>query len=246
MNWLRRGEYHAFEGGGARYLYLLPSAAVVQIDEVSQAVLDAHPDLRAYLETQPVISRQYKVPYLGGVSTDGKTVYIDRDLPEALPSVEPDAYIAHHERMEWWLMTRLGMDYLGKDGGDGAHHFAVRYEHDALKADGHDTDDYEDELVPYIKEDEYADLGPDDVPPDLFLGPYEDDQDSLDRKLLPVLKAAGVALTGRKLGHAVVSYGPGHTPEFCRTCEYSDHAASPQCRFVVNIEPDGWCKLWDR
>jgi uncharacterized protein len=44
MNWLRRGEYHTFEGGGARFLYLLPSAAVVKIDDVSQAVLDALAD----------------------------------------------------------------------------------------------------------------------------------------------------------------------------------------------------------
>lgn len=40
MNQLRRGEYQAFAGGDARYLYLVPSAAVVQIDELSQAVLD--------------------------------------------------------------------------------------------------------------------------------------------------------------------------------------------------------------
>jgi uncharacterized protein len=37
---LRRGEYHAFEGEAGRFLYLVPSAAVVRIDSVSQAVLD--------------------------------------------------------------------------------------------------------------------------------------------------------------------------------------------------------------
>lgn len=37
---LRRGEYHAFSGGDARYLYLVPSAAVVQLDDLSHAVLD--------------------------------------------------------------------------------------------------------------------------------------------------------------------------------------------------------------
>jgi uncharacterized protein len=41
MNWLRRGEYHAFDGAGARFLYLVPSAAVVRLDELSQAILDA-------------------------------------------------------------------------------------------------------------------------------------------------------------------------------------------------------------
>ena len=30
MTLLRRGEYHAFAGGDARYLYLVPSAAVAR------------------------------------------------------------------------------------------------------------------------------------------------------------------------------------------------------------------------
>ncbi|MEP6495171.1 MAG: quinohemoprotein amine dehydrogenase maturation protein [bacterium] len=37
---LRRGEYQAFTGGDARFLYLVPSAAVVRIDDLTQAVLD--------------------------------------------------------------------------------------------------------------------------------------------------------------------------------------------------------------
>ena len=37
----RRGEYHRFAGDGAPYVYLVPSAAVFRLDEVSVAVLDA-------------------------------------------------------------------------------------------------------------------------------------------------------------------------------------------------------------
>jgi uncharacterized protein len=37
---LRPAEYHAFEGAGAPYLYLVPSAAVVRLDEPTRAVLD--------------------------------------------------------------------------------------------------------------------------------------------------------------------------------------------------------------
>ena len=37
---LRRGEFHAFSGADARYLYLVPSAAVVELDDVSRAVLE--------------------------------------------------------------------------------------------------------------------------------------------------------------------------------------------------------------
>ena len=37
----RRGEYHRFAGDGAPYVYLVPSAAVFRLDDVSVSVLDA-------------------------------------------------------------------------------------------------------------------------------------------------------------------------------------------------------------
>jgi uncharacterized protein len=37
---LRRGEFHSFQGADARFLYLVPSAAVVRLDDVSEAVLE--------------------------------------------------------------------------------------------------------------------------------------------------------------------------------------------------------------
>lgn len=37
----RRGEFHAFEGDGQPYVYMVPSAAVYRLDEPSLAVLDA-------------------------------------------------------------------------------------------------------------------------------------------------------------------------------------------------------------
>lgn len=41
MSTLHPGDCHAFEAGGRRFLYLAPSAAVMAIDDVSAAVLDA-------------------------------------------------------------------------------------------------------------------------------------------------------------------------------------------------------------
>jgi uncharacterized protein len=41
MSLLRPGDCHAFEAGGSRFLYLAPSAAVIAVDGVSAAVLDA-------------------------------------------------------------------------------------------------------------------------------------------------------------------------------------------------------------
>jgi uncharacterized protein len=37
---LRRGEFHSFKGRDGNFLYLVPSAAVVRLDDVSEAVLD--------------------------------------------------------------------------------------------------------------------------------------------------------------------------------------------------------------
>ncbi|MGH7617538.1 MAG: hypothetical protein ACREPM_09950, partial [Gemmatimonadaceae bacterium] len=37
---LRRGEFHSFQGRDARFLYLVPSAAVVRLDDVAEAVLE--------------------------------------------------------------------------------------------------------------------------------------------------------------------------------------------------------------
>lgn len=160
-------------------------------EAVVKALLAQHPELAAFLAQEPAVSRIWKIPYLGGISRDGATVYIDQSLPARLPitRIVPDKYIALHERFEWWVMIKLGLDYLGTKQ-DGGHPLAVRYEHDTLRADGYDPGDYEDELAQYIKEDESEGITPQNVPPDLFLGPYEDDQDALDRKLLPILRGA--------------------------------------------------------
>ena len=40
MSAYRQGEFHAFEGGGQNYLYLVPSAAIFALEELSTAVLD--------------------------------------------------------------------------------------------------------------------------------------------------------------------------------------------------------------
>ena len=39
MSAYRQGEFHAFEGGGQRYLYLVPSAAIFALEDLSSAVI---------------------------------------------------------------------------------------------------------------------------------------------------------------------------------------------------------------
>lgn len=51
----------------------------------------------------------------------------------------------------------------------------------------------------------------------------------------------------KKFTHTQVDYGRGHSPEFCRTCEYSDHMKpKPHCSYVDDIERGGWCVLWEK
>ena len=40
MSAYRQGEFHSFEGGGQNYLYLVPSAAIFALEDLSAAVLD--------------------------------------------------------------------------------------------------------------------------------------------------------------------------------------------------------------
>jgi probable phosphoglycerate mutase len=50
----------------------------------------------------------------------------------------------------------------------------------------------------------------------------------------------------KKLTHEEANYRRGYEPEFCRTCEYSDHMTQPTCALVDDITRTGWCRLWDK
>lgn len=80
------------------------------------------PPVRDRLLMQRKISRDYDMPYVGGYSTDGKTIYLDRHLPEEVELeldgqkklVRPDMFLAEfrgHEPVEWSVMDGLGWTY---------------------------------------------------------------------------------------------------------------------------------------
>lgn len=224
-----------------------PAAAVVRI-------LQRNPGLRAHLAGPVIVNRKYRVPYLAGSSIDGWTTYIDSQTPLLLPKsrVEPDRYYPKHERSEWWLMVMRGMPYL-PGAGLGAHRIAHGIEQNSMRLDGIDDDriaEYEAESWALADTDEHAELPPEAFPPDLYLGPYQAAEDSdrnedqIDKRLLPLLRAA--QRLPDKLSHAEAGYTAGSGQRFCRTCEYSDHAAPPVCRYVEDIAPEGVCRLWHR
>lgn len=128
------------------------------------------------------INRDYHVPYLAGYSTDGGTVYIDRDLPRWLPvsrgrRMDVDRYLLMHEGVEKALIDAYGLKYQH------AHQVALRTEEALVRADGFTWREYDRAMQSYIKEVEEE--RPLHLPPDLDLKPYVDEH---DRELLAAMR----------------------------------------------------------
>src|SRR5947209_4264096 len=72
------------------------------------------------------VDRSYDVPYIGGYSTDARTVYIDRHLPATfthwMKRVRVEPFLVTHEIVEKALIDELRLHYLH------AHQIAVRTE----------------------------------------------------------------------------------------------------------------------
>lgn len=131
------------------------------------------------------IDATHDVPWLANRSTDGKTVYRDKHVPKILPltKIDCDKTLPWHELGEW-LCENDGVDY------DDAHtKVANPLERRAVEAQRPDDPGiwrkYSDEMDGYIRD--VGDETITDVPADIDLRPFEDD----DRKLLEELIAAG-------------------------------------------------------
>lgn len=121
------------------------------------------------------VNRSYDVPYLGGSSKDGKTVYIDRRVPQVLnvagKSVDPAKYLSVHETTENHLMTKQGLSY------EDAHHQATTAERAAVQKDGLDWKSYEAHMDGLLSNIEHE--NPKSPPPDLYTKPYPHDKQEL-------------------------------------------------------------------
>lgn len=114
------------------------------------------------------IDFDHDIPYLAGYSTDGGTIYVDRDCPMFIGSVPVYKLIVIHEYTEKSLIDR-GMHYRQ------AHELAERAELDRAIALGIDWDDYMAELERYVKRAEHGAISA--VPADLDMTPYVDMMD---------------------------------------------------------------------
>jgi hypothetical protein len=130
--------------------------------------------------------RKHDIPYLAGYSLDGKTIYIDRHMPESFKfrgrAIDTDRFLVLHEEVEKTLIDQLGLHYLH------AHQIATRAEEAAVRAAGVEWRAYDRFMQKYVKR--IGDERLKKVPKDLDLKPYRDEHDDdLLRRMLASVKA---------------------------------------------------------
>lgn len=109
-------------------------------------------------------NNEYHVPELAGYSVDGKTFYVDKDMPRYMKykdqKIDVYKYLMIHESIEFGLRKTLGFSY------DHAHNLATIAEWYQLKTDHEVTyTAYNDFCQKYIEITE--DSTRTDIPPDL-------------------------------------------------------------------------------
>ena len=140
---------------------------MVRVDLMMDRALDA------VVRRAKTIDRKHDIPYLAGYSRDGKTIYIDRHMPETMRyggrDINTDRYLILHEEVEKTLIDQFGLHYLH------AHQIASRAEQAAVRAAGIRWRDYDRFMQKYVKR--IGDERLTEVPADLDLKPYRDEHD---------------------------------------------------------------------
>ena len=196
------------------------------------------------------INKEYDLPYLGGYSVDGKTVYLDRHLPDRIGfevdgkkyDFNPVPYIRAHETFEKAVMDALGWSYPA------AHEAATGYERRHVLASGLPWQGYQNSLKPFIKADEHEALTK--VPADLDMKPYL--THPVDESLIARMEKAMVGGKGPdKHSKQDVNYSEGKPTSHCGPvtkwpkgdCKHFEAPSS--CQLVRgHIKATGWCGLF--
>src|ERR1700732_3538907 len=83
-----------------------------------RALLIKYPAIGKRLRRARKVCNTFDIPYLGGISQDGKYVYLDRHLPEKSEGVPLAKYIEVHESVEQAILPHV-------EGYEAAHHLAT-------------------------------------------------------------------------------------------------------------------------
>jgi hypothetical protein len=225
----------------------------IDVAPLSSQVMDrllSNPEIIASILAFNVMNKEYDLPYLAGYSKDGKTVYIDRHLPQMLTCEEdgrkfefnPASFVRRHEIMEKACIDVLGWGYSHAHGaGNG-------YERRGVLAAGMFWDPYNKALTPYIKADEKEKLVK--IPPDLDMTPYY--APPVNRALVDHMLAAQ-GKGGEKHNKKEVEYSKGHATSHCGptpswprgSCRHFEEPSG--CGLVKGyIDRTYWCRLWSK
>jgi hypothetical protein len=194
------------------------------------------------------LDTDHDIPYGGGNSVDGETVYIDRRLYRELMNYRTEVRgmtarqivqaICEHEHTEWAV-----------DAGDNpvdvylaAHGFAIAAEHKFVRMLSIDPDRYERCIAPALER--CLRREPENPPRDLWCGPYLDDPDKRDLALLRIFRAKNVA-DAFKASKIDAEYGIGENE--CRKCRhYCSDGEFGTCENVCGIvRPNRQCDWWE-
>jgi hypothetical protein len=191
--------------------------------QVSSFMMDRA--LEAVVRQIGKLDRNHDIPYLAGYSKNGKTIYIDRDMPKTFSfkrrRINTDRFLILHEAVEKTLMDHLGLRYLH------AHQIATRAEQAAVRAAGISWDAYDRFMRAYVKSIGDKRLGK--VPRDLDLKPYRDERDN------ELLRRIAKALTRDQCVW-------GFAPIACGTAADGQkrQAAPPDKRLIHAVPRDIW------
>jgi hypothetical protein len=180
------------------------------------------------------IDESFDIPYLGGYSEDGRTIYFDRHLPKTIKlkrdstivEFNPVEILQLHESFEKTLIDVLHLDYAQ------AHKAATAYERRGLltRYGPGWWDPYQSMMEKYIKADEHEKLQK--LPKDLDMLPYL--SPPVDRKLLAHMqKIMGLKKTSKQ----EAEYTPEGKPN--RHCGPDKQWPHGYCRSYVS---DNQCK----
>lgn len=155
-----------------------------------------HPELNSLIARRRKIVERYEVPYLGGISRDGETVYLDSKLSK-LPKWAK-SLIVLHEVVEWSLKRWI-------KGYEERHHMATAAEDSFAEHTGHSASEYRELLRPYYAPIEHEAIQR--IPKDLDLSPYSGE-----------LKRTLEDLQRGKIAKISVDYGKGTAHRNCGLC----------------------------
>lgn len=185
-----------------------------------------YPQISVQLRKFRRINHTKQVPYLGGISNDGATVYIDPEVPLGLEGIPVDKLFMIHECIEYALVKIAGLKY------EPAHHLATAAEDHVLRELGHTWKKYQSLLRPYYKPVEEEKI--ENPPKDLALYPYKG----------RLFKTLWEFQQG-KVSKQSVNYRQGTEEKQCGNCSMF-RVSTASCTHVVGrILSDDLCDDWE-